>query len=78
MQNLFYDIVYAFVIKDVKNSGITEEFLKDFVNSKVNEQKKITGDIIFVDKFPTTVTGKVLNRELKKLAEEIHRNKIRF
>lgn len=41
-------------------------------------KKKITGDIIFVDKFPTTVTGKVLNRELKKLAEEIHRNKIRF
>lgn len=69
--NLFYDKIYAFVIKDKMYEEVTEEFVKNYVNEKVSITKRIDGGVIFVDKFPQTPFGKVLNRELKKIAEKI-------
>jgi len=67
-EEVFYDKIHAFVIKDQARDDLTEEFIANFVNLKVIEQKRITGGVHFVDKFPMTSTGKVLNRELKKMA----------
>ncbi|XP_070507513.1 uncharacterized protein [Chironomus tepperi] len=67
-EEVFYDKIYAFVIKDQARDDLTEEFIVNFVNAKVIEEKKITGGVHFVDKFPMTPSGKVLNRELKKIA----------
>ncbi|CAG9811411.1 unnamed protein product [Chironomus riparius] len=72
----FYDIIYAFVIKDKANIELTEEFVMNFVNSRVTEAKRITGGIYFVEAFPMTPSGKVLNRKLKELAMEIHAKKL--
>ncbi|XP_070504886.1 acyl-CoA synthetase 7-like [Chironomus tepperi] len=67
-EEVFYDKIYAFVIKDQARDDLTEEFIVNFVNGKVIEEKKISGGVHFVDRFPMTPTGKVLNRELKKIA----------
>lgn len=73
--NLFYEIIYAFVIKDDSKTDITEEFVMKVVAEKVIEEKKITGGVIFVNEFPKNVSGKILYRELKKMAEQIYRKK---
>ncbi|XP_070504880.1 probable 4-coumarate--CoA ligase 3 [Chironomus tepperi] len=65
---VFYDKIHAFVIKDQARDDLTEEFIVNFVNEKVIDEKKISGGVHFVDKFPMTPSGKVLNRELKKMA----------
>ncbi|XP_070507519.1 probable 4-coumarate--CoA ligase 3 [Chironomus tepperi] len=67
-EEVFYDKIHAFVIKDQARDDLTEEFIVNFVNAKVIEEKKISGGVHFVDRFPMTPTGKVMNRELKKLA----------
>ncbi|KAL7013478.1 hypothetical protein ACKWTF_015414 [Chironomus riparius] len=67
-EEVFYDKIHAFVIKDQARDDLTEEFIVNFVNGRVIEQKRITGGVHFVDKFPMTPSGKVLNRELKKIA----------
>ena len=70
---IFLDIIYAFVIIDKSKVELTEEFVMNYVNSRVIEAKRITGGVQFVDKFPLTPSGKVLNRELKEVAKEIHK-----
>ena len=74
-ENLFYDVIYAFVIKDVEDVNLTEEFVMNYVNGKVIDAKRITGGVYFVEKFPLTPSGKVLNRELKKIAADMHRQR---
>jgi acyl-coenzyme A synthetase/AMP-(fatty) acid ligase len=73
-EEVFYDKIHAFVIKDQARDDLTEDFIVNYVNCKVIEQKKISGGVHFVDKFPTTPTGKVLNRELKKMAETMRQS----
>jgi len=70
-EEVFYDKIHAFVIKDQARDDLTEDFIANFVNEKVIEQKRITGGVHFVDKFPMTPTGKILKRELKKMAGEM-------
>ncbi|KAL7013479.1 hypothetical protein ACKWTF_015415 [Chironomus riparius] len=67
-EDVFYDKIHAFVIKDQARDDLTEEFIVNFVNRRVIEEKRISGGVHFVDKFPMTPSGKVLNQELKKLA----------
>jgi acyl-coenzyme A synthetase/AMP-(fatty) acid ligase len=74
-ENLFYDVIYAFVIKEESKVDLTEEFVLNYVNEKVNDAKQITGGVYFVVKFPSTPSGKVLIRELKKIAAEINKAK---
>ena len=75
-ENLLYDLIYAFVIIDKSKVDLTEEFVMNFVNERVIDAKRITGGVKFVDKFPLTPSGKIMNRELKRIAEEIHKLKI--
>ncbi|KAL7013476.1 hypothetical protein ACKWTF_015412 [Chironomus riparius] len=74
-EEVFYDKIHAFVIKDQARDDLTEEFIVNFVNRRVIEQKNITGGVHFVDKFPMIPSGKVLNRELKKMAVAMHQKK---
>ncbi|KAL7014622.1 hypothetical protein ACKWTF_016033 [Chironomus riparius] len=74
-KHLFYDIIYAFVIKDAEEVNLTEEFVMNYVNTKVIDGKRITGGVYFIEKFPLIPSGKVLSRELKKIATEINKNK---
>ncbi|XP_070507516.1 probable 4-coumarate--CoA ligase 3 [Chironomus tepperi] len=67
-EEVFYDKINAFVIKDQARDDLTEEFIVNFVNGKVIDEKKISGGVYFIDRFPMTPSGKVLNRELKKIA----------
>ncbi|XP_070507515.1 uncharacterized protein [Chironomus tepperi] len=72
-EEVFYDKIHAFVIKDQTREDLTEEFIVNFVNGKVIDEKKISGGVHFVDKFPMTPSGKVLNRELKKMASALNK-----
>ncbi|XP_070504931.1 probable 4-coumarate--CoA ligase 3 [Chironomus tepperi] len=67
-EEVFYDKIHAFVIKDQARDDLTEEYIVNYVNGKVIDEKKISGGVHFVNKFPMTPSGKVLNRELKKIA----------
>jgi len=73
---VFYDIVYAFVIKDKSKVELTEEFVMNYVNERVIEAKRITGGVQFVDKFPMTPSGKILNRKLKEIAKQINKGTV--
>lgn len=55
----------AFIVKD-KGSVITEEVIKQAVQSQFSEPKWLHGGIYFMDAFPTTVSGKVSKRLLKE------------
>ena len=70
-----YDMVYAFVIKDPGAVDLSERKIIDYVSSKVIEQKKINGGVVFVANFPSTATGKINLGELKKNKKNIHDNK---
>lgn len=48
-----------------KDSYVSEEALKVYVNERVDDRKKLRGGVQFVDSFPRTVTGKVNRRVLK-------------
>lgn len=69
---LLYDIIYAFVINDKAKQELTEDYVAENVNGKLDDVKKITGKVRFVDLIPLTPSGKVLYREMKKIAAEIH------
>ena len=72
-----FDVTYAFVIKDPGAVDLSESKIIDYVGSKVIEQKKINGGVVFVTKFPLTATGKIKIGELKALAKEIHEKKFK-
>lgn len=68
------DVVFAFVVKSKNAKNLTEKKIEEIVHEKVIEQKKITGGVHFVEKFPYTATGKVKIEEMKKMAREIYEN----
>jgi acyl-coenzyme A synthetase/AMP-(fatty) acid ligase len=68
------DVVYAFVVKDKQNQDLTEEKVKKFVNGKVNAEKSVK-EVVFVDNFPKTPSGKVRRSCLKEIAIKIHESK---
>jgi acyl-coenzyme A synthetase/AMP-(fatty) acid ligase len=74
---IFLDTIYAFVIKDKSKVELTEEFVLNYVSDRVIEAKRITGGVIFVDKFPITPSGKVFYRKLKETATEIHEGTVK-
>jgi acyl-coenzyme A synthetase/AMP-(fatty) acid ligase len=66
------DVVFAFVIKSDKN--VDEEKIKNYVNVRVDDEKKL-GRVCFVDEYPlTAVSRKVKRLELKARAEELLKN----
>ena len=44
---------------------VTEEDMKDFVNDRVIEFKKLRGPVIFTDSLPRTALGKLKRRDMK-------------
>ncbi|KAK7067856.1 hypothetical protein SK128_024645 [Halocaridina rubra] len=49
---------------------ISENDIHSFIDNRVAPHKKLTGGVVFIDEIPKTGTGKILRRELKKLALE--------
>ena len=49
---------------------VKEEDLKDFVNERVIEFKKLRGPVIFTDSLPRTALGKLKRRDMKAWAME--------
>ena len=50
---------------------MSENDLKDYVNCKVIDYKKIRGEIIFRNEIPHNSVGKLLRREMRLWAEKI-------
>ncbi|KAG5669218.1 hypothetical protein PVAND_017110 [Polypedilum vanderplanki] len=69
-ENTGNDIIHAFVIKK-DSSDLNENFILNFVDSKVMEQRKIRGGVHFIDNFPLGRTGKIDKNILKMKAKEI-------
>lgn len=46
-------------------TGVSENEIRNYVDDRVDERKKLRGGVIFVKSFPTTVTGKISRRLLK-------------
>ncbi|XP_023938241.2 luciferin 4-monooxygenase [Bicyclus anynana] len=51
-----------------KGSDVTAQEIKDLVASKLSENKKLWGGVLFFDKLPYTSTGKVLRGKVKEMA----------
>jgi 4-coumarate--CoA ligase len=62
-------ILYAFVTK-AEDCDLTEESVKEYVNSNVSDYKKIRGSVKFIDKFPRTITDKIDTKVLREIAEK--------
>ncbi|KAK7067855.1 hypothetical protein SK128_024644 [Halocaridina rubra] len=52
----------------VTKNKILEKDIHSFIDTRVAPHKKLTGGVVFIDQLPKTPTGKLLRRELKKLA----------
>lgn len=71
-ENKGNDLIYAFVVKDPTRSHLTEEFIKDYVESKVIDAKKLRGGVHFLSVFPMTPSGKIQRTVIKEIAQKMH------
>ena len=55
---------------------MSEEELIEFVNSKVNDFKKIRGGIIFRDAIPRNTVGKLMRKKMRDWAEKLDSEQI--
>ncbi|XP_022902599.1 luciferin 4-monooxygenase-like [Onthophagus taurus] len=60
------EVPVAFVVKQ-SNAEVSEQELVEYVSSRVSEQKRLYGGIIFLDELPKTQSGKILRRKLREL-----------
>lgn len=51
----------AFIVRD---EGLTEEDVNDFMQIQVSSHKQLKGGIVFVQQIPKSASGKILRREL--------------
>jgi acyl-coenzyme A synthetase/AMP-(fatty) acid ligase len=68
------DVVYAFVTKSKDNQMLKTEDVKNYINLKVNKEKNVR-EVVFIDNFPRTPSGKVRKDFLKEMARKIHESK---
>nr|XP_027211375.1 4-coumarate--CoA ligase-like [Penaeus vannamei] len=54
----------------VTSKMVSEAFIHGFLEDKVAPHKKLAGGVCFVKELPKTATGKLLRRELKRMAME--------
>jgi 4-coumarate--CoA ligase len=66
------DMIYAFVQRYQSQCEVTAERIMKYVHNQVIDAKKLRGGVHFIEKLPTTPSGKVQRNEVKKLAEKIH------
>ncbi|KAJ9586102.1 hypothetical protein L9F63_020254, partial [Diploptera punctata] len=64
------EVPQAFVVRKPDAANLTEETIKQFVESKVASYKKLAGGVRFIDIIPRNHAGKVLRQQLKVLAEK--------
>lgn len=50
--------------------GVTEEQIRNYVDERVDDRKKLRGGVVFVESFPRTVTGKISRRMLRDLHQK--------
>lgn len=62
----------ALVIKE-KESDITEEDILKHVSDSLSDYKHLRGGVFFVDEIPRTISGKLLRRKARVLAEELYK-----
>lgn len=63
------DIIFGFVVKNLTFNELTEDFIEDYVNSKVIDAKKLRGGVHFLDFLPVSINGKIQKSDVKKIAE---------
>ncbi|KAG0001552.1 putative fatty-acid--CoA ligase FadD10 [Modicella reniformis] len=74
------ELPLAFVVKHPEHPELSEQGVKDFVDSKVAPHKKLRGGVRFIDAIPKSAAGKILKKDLRVLlahsATEIPRSKL--
>lgn len=65
------DVIFGFVVKDPTCERLTEDFILNYVNSKVIDAKKLRGGVHFVDALPMTINGKVQKAALVDIARQL-------
>lgn len=58
----------------LKDSNVTEEELKKLVADSLADYKQLTGGVVFIDDLPKSHAGKILRKDLKKMAEDSLKN----
>lgn len=67
------DLPAAVIVRNTNsNSSITEREIHEMIATKFTDAKKLRGGVYFVDSLPTTMSGKVLRRDVKKFATELY------
>lgn len=72
---LVVDLPAAIVVKS-KGSKLTENYVKLFVENNMPEHKWLTGGVYFMDKLPTTPSGKITKRKCRDMVLELLQNKM--
>lgn len=65
------NLTCAAIIKRKGFESLTEQNVMDHVASNLPTNKHLHGGVIFVDKFPTTPSGKVMRRLVQEYVVEI-------
>lgn len=60
----------AFVVKK-PGSQVTAEDVQHFIASKVSNHKHLHGGVVFMDAIPKNASGKILRKDIKKMAEQL-------
>ena len=63
------EVPRAYVVS--QNKDLKKDDLHNFISSRVAPHKQLVGGIEFVEQLPKNPTGKLLRRELKKMAQEV-------
>jgi acyl-coenzyme A synthetase/AMP-(fatty) acid ligase len=58
-------IAYVVTQQNVQHTDELSEEIKNFVDGKVAPHKRLRGGVIYIDKIPKSISGKILRRELK-------------
>ena len=61
----------AYIVKKPNFSSTSSEDIQNFISEKVAPHKQLKGGVVFIDTIPTSVTGKILRRELKAQLSQI-------
>ncbi|XP_042879849.1 4-coumarate--CoA ligase 3-like [Penaeus japonicus] len=61
------EVPRAYIVR--KNQDVSEKDLQSFLGSRVAPHKQLAGGIRFVEELPKNPTGKLLRRQLKKMAD---------
>ncbi|KAL4712181.1 hypothetical protein ACJJTC_011042 [Scirpophaga incertulas] len=64
------ELPLAFVVKQ-PGAQVTEKEIQQFIADKVSNPKRLRGGVRFVEEIPKNPSGKILRKELKKMAKKV-------